>query len=146
MNDIKYSFGKYKVTKNEKTLLVQKIFSEIANNYDLMNDLMSFGTHRIWKREFLNIVNIQEKEKIIDVGTGTGDLVKMIYKKRKGNLITSVDLNYEMLNYAKKSINSLNDINWINSNAENLPFKKNFFDKYMISFCLRNITLIQKAM
>ena len=105
---------------------------------------MSFGAHRLWKKELVNLMNIQTKDKIIDVGSGTGDLIKLILKKKLINTVYSVDLNNEMLSFAKKKfINQ--KIKFIKANAEKLPFQNNYFDKYIISFCLRNITNINKS-
>jgi demethylmenaquinone methyltransferase/2-methoxy-6-polyprenyl-1,4-benzoquinol methylase len=148
MNNLKTNFGKRKITAEKKTPLVQKLFSEVSKKYDLMNDIMSFGTHRLWKKRLIEIMNINSNDKIIDVGSGTGDLTKIILKENKNVLIYSVDLNLEMLNEAKKQFNNQQQkkIKFINANAENLPFENNFFDKYVISFCLRNITYIEKAL
>ena len=144
MDNLKTNFGKRKVSSRLKTSLVQKIFSDVAEKYDLMNDLMSFGAHRLWKKELVNLMNIQTKDKIIDVGSGTGDLIKLILKKKLINTVYSVDLNNEMLSFAKKKfINQ--KIKFIKANAEKLPFQNNYFDKYIISFCLRNITNINKS-
>ena len=148
MNNLKINFGKRKIKAEKKTHLVQKLFSEISKKYDLMNDIMSFGTHRLWKKRLIEIMNINLNDKIIDVGSGTGDLARIILKENKDISIYSVDLNLEMLNEAKKQLNGQQkkNIKFINANAENLPFKNNFFDKYVISFCLRNITYIEKAL
>ena len=148
MNNLKTNFGKRKITAEKKTPLVQKLFSEVSKKYDLMNDIMSFGTHRLWKKRLIEIMNINSNDKIIDVGSGTGDLTKIILKENKNVLIYAVDLNLEMLNEAKKQFNDQQKkkIKFINANAEKLPFKNNFFDKYVISFCLRNITYIEKAL
>jgi len=148
MNNLKINFGKRKIKAEKKTPLVQKLFSEISKDYDLMNDIMSFGTHRLWKKRLIEIMNINFNDKIIDVGSGTGDLVKYILKEDKDVLIYSVDLNRKMLSKAKKQFNTQQKkkIKFINANAENLPFENNFFDKYVISFCLRNITFIEKAL
>ena len=148
MNNIKTNFGKRKITAEKKTFLVQKLFSEVSKKYDLMNDIMSFGTHRLWKKRLIEIMNINSNDKIIDVGSGTGDLSTIILKENKNVLIYAVDLNLEMLNEAKKQFNDQQkkNIKFINANAENLPFENNFFDKYVISFCLRNITYIEKAL
>ena len=145
MDNLKTSFGKTKVTKSIKTTLVQKVFSDVAKNYDLMNDLMSLGSHRLWKRELIDIMNIQITDNIIDVGSGTGDLVNLIIKKNLKNDVYSVDLNKEMLKYGKMRFKS-KKIKFVNANAENLPFNDNYFDKYIISFCLRNVTDIKKAL
>ena len=146
MDNLKTSFGKRKVTQKQKTSLVQDTFSEIANNYDLMNDFMSFGAHRIWKRQLIEIINVQNSDMIIDVGSGTGDLIKLILNKRPNiKQIYSVDLNKDMLNFGKKKFNN-KKIKFIQSNAEKMPFEDNYFDKYIISFCLRNVTDVKKAL
>ena len=148
MNNLKTNFDKRKIKVERKTPLVQKLFSEVSKKYNLMNDIMSFGTHRLWKKKLIEIMNINFNDKIIDVGSGTGDLAKIILKKNINVLIYSVDLNLEMLNEAKKQFNDQKKkkIKFINANAENLPFENNFFDKYVISFCLRNVTYIEKAL
>ena len=92
-------------------------------------------------------MNIQSKDLIVEVGSGTGDIANLIHKNYSKTSIISVDLNFNMLKHGKqKIINKSNTISWVNCNAENLPFKKNTFDKYIISFCLRNITLIDNAL
>ena len=143
MNNLKTNFGKRKVAPDTKTSLVQEIFSDVAANYDLMNDIMSFGAHRLWKSELIDFINIQSDDCIIDVGSGTGDLINLILKK-KFNKIYSVDLNKEMQKYAKKRFKN-QKLHFITANAENLPFEKNYFDKYIISFCLRNVTDIKRG-
>ena len=145
MNNTKTNFGKRKVNPKLKTKLVQEVFTDVAKKYDLMNDLMSFGAHRLWKKEFIDLMNIQSKDKIIDVGSGTGDLINLILKKNLSNYIYSIDLNDQMLNFGKLRFES-KKIKFINANAEKLPFKDNSFDKYIISFCLRNVTNINLAL
>jgi len=148
IDNLKKKFGKRKIQEKNKTPLVQEVFTGVAKKYDLMNDLMSFGSHRLWKKIFIEMMNIQNNEVIIDVGSGTGDLDKLILNENNNVSIYSVDLNIEMLNKAKKSFNNeqTNKIQFIHANAEKLPFENNFFDKYVISFCLRNITYIEKAL
>ena len=138
------NFGYKKVTPKEKTKLVQKVFSDVATNYDLMNDVMSFGAHRFWKKIFIDIVNPTNGDKIIDVGSGSGDLVLEIQKVNINTKIDIVDLNNEMLNEGKKRIKK-KDVNFYLQNAENLSFKNNSYDKYLISFCLRNVTDIDQS-
>lgn len=145
MDTLKTNFGKRKVSPKEKTLLVQRVFSDVAKNYDTMNDFMSLGAHRLWKAELIEFLNIQKKDKIIDVGSGTGDLINLILKKNLKNILFSVDLNDEMLNYGKKKFKRKN-VQFIKANAEKLPFENNCFDKFIISFCLRNVTNINKAL
>jgi ubiquinone/menaquinone biosynthesis methyltransferase len=139
------NFGYSKVTTKEKTELVQKVFSDVASNYDLMNDVMSFGAHRLWKTIFIDYVNPLKGEKIIDVGSGSGDLVLEIQKKNSNTIIDIVDLNQEMLNEGKKRIKKGN-VKFYLQNAENLDFESNTYDKYLIAFCLRNITKIDQAL
>ena len=138
------NFGYSKVTNKEKTKLVQKVFSDVANNYDLMNDVMSFGAHRLWKKSFIDIVNPCEGDKIIDVGSGSGDLVLEILKRDLNLKIDMIDLNKEMLLEGKKRIKN-NNVKFFQQNAENLNFLNNIYDKYLISFCLRNVTDIDQS-
>ena len=138
------NFGYSKVTTKEKTKLVQKVFSNVANNYDLMNDVMSFGAHRLWKKSFIDIVNPCEGDKIIDVGSGSGDLVLEILKRDLNLKIDMIDLNKEMLLEGKKRIKN-NNVKFFQQNAEKLNFLNNIYDKYLISFCLRNVTDIDQS-
>ena len=138
------NFGYSKVTPKEKTKLVQKVFSDVANNYDLMNDVMSFGAHRLWKKSFIDIVNPSADDKIIDVGSGSGDLVLEILKRDLNLKIDMVDLNKEMLLEGKKRIKN-NNVKFFQQNAEKLSFLNNIYDKYLISFCLRNVTDIDQS-
>ena len=145
MNNLKTSFGKRKVSAKLKTSLVQEIFSNITKKYDVMNDFMSLGAHRLWKSGLIEMLNVQKNDKIIDVGSGTGDLINLILKKNIIKPIYSVDLNKQMINYSKKRFKNKN-IKFIRANAEKLPFKDNSFDKYIISFCLRNVTNMNEAL
>ena len=138
------NFGYLKVTPKEKTKLVQKVFSDVANNYDLMNDVMSFGAHRLWKKSFIDIVNPSSGDKIIDVGSGSGDLVLEILKRKLSLTIDMVDLNRAMLLEGKKRIKNDN-VKFSQQNAETLNFHDNKYDKYLISFCLRNVTDIDQS-
>ncbi len=138
------NFGYTKTTPKEKTKLVQKVFSDVALNYDFMNDVMSFGAHRLWKRIFIDIVNPSYNEKIIDVGSGSGDLVLEIQKRFINIKIDVVDLNKNMLKQGRKRIKKGN-VSFYQQNAEKLSFSNNSYDKYLISFCLRNITDIDQA-
>ena len=127
--------------------LVTRVFEDIFDKYDLINDLMSLGIHRIWKKEFINRLNPQKNTNLIDVASGTGDIARLYLNKInfKGN-VYCVDENRGMLNLNKKKINLNKNIKWFCSNAEKLPFKKNFFDYYTISFGIRNINNINIAL
>ena len=126
--------------------LVTKIFEDVSKKYDLMNDLMSLGIHRLWKRDFINWLNPQKNTKLIDVASGTGDIAKLFLDQINydGN-VYCVDENKEMLNISKKKLKNKNNIKWFCENAEELPFDSNEFDYYTISFGLRNIENIDKA-
>ena len=139
------NFGYTEVTPKEKTKLVQKVFSDVAFNYDFMNDIMSLGAHRLWKKIFIDLVNPLNDDIIIDVGSGSGDLVLEIQKKNLNANIDIVDLNEKMLNEGKKRIKKGN-VNFYKQNAENLGFANNYYDKYVIAFCLRNITDIDQSL
>ena len=146
MNKLNLNFGYTKVTSKEKTKLVQDVFTNVSKKYDLMNDLMSLGTHRLWKKEFVNIINPLNHEKIIDIGSGTGDIAKNILDLNFKGELHLLDLNSEMLKIGKATINKNKNLFFHQGNAENLNFEKNYFDKYIIAFCLRNITNIEKSM
>ena len=147
MKNLKNSFGKLKVSESQKTKLVQDLFTNITTKYDLMNNFMSFGAHHLWKKKLIDLIYIKSNDSILDVGSGTGDIVNLLNKNYANINITSVDLNLSMLEKGKQKIKyNENKIRWINCNAESLPFKDDIFDHYIISFCLRNITLIEKAL
>ncbi len=139
------NFGYKRVTPKEKTELVQKVFSDVAFNYDLMNDVMSFGAHRLWKRTLIDLINPSNQDKIIDVGSGSGDIAIEIQKRKLNTKIDLIDLNKEMLKLGKNRIKNRN-VKFYQQNAESLNFKNNFYDKYIISFCLRNVTNIDKSL
>ena len=145
MNKLSKNFGYLKVKPTEKTRLVQKVFSDVAKNYDLMNDILSFGTHRIWKKKLVEIVNPGKNEKIIDIGSGTGDIAKNILKTKFEGELHLLDLNKKMLKISKSSLTKNKKIFFHHGDAEKLKFKDNVFDKYIISFCLRNITNIEHS-
>ena len=146
MNKLNSSFVYTKVKPKEKTKLVQNVFSEITKNYDLMNDLMSFGSHRLWKKKFVEIINPKKNEIIIDVGSGTGDIAKNILKTKFNGELHLLDLNSQMLNISKSTFINYKNLYFHQGNAEDLKFKKNTFDKYTIAFCLRNITNIENRL
>lgn len=142
------NFGYKKVPLDEKEGMVKDLFSQVSTKYDLMNNLMSFGIHNIWKDTLIsNIHNLNGK--LLDVAGGTGDIAFRLYKKAiKSNIvpnITIADINPEMLKIAKdKAINNnmLFGIDFVECNAEKLPFDDNSFDYYTISFGIRNVTNI----
>jgi len=132
-----------KNTIQDKTKLVNSVFSKVNRKYDLMNDIMSLGVHRIWKNKFLDWMNPQEGNSLIDVASGTGDIAKMYSKIVKNSSeIYCIEPNEEMLQVGKKNLNKFKNIRWHKAAAEKLPFKSNTFDFYSISYGLRNVTNI----
>ena len=132
--------------KNKKKL-VTKVFNDVFDKYDIMNDLMSLGIHRVWKKQFIYWLNPQKNTKLIDVASGTGDLAKLYLDKINGRgLVFCVDENEEMLNLNKKKLKNNSNVKWFCNNAENLPFENNYFDYYTISFGIRNVNNINKAL
>ena len=126
---------------------VNKIFHSVASKYDLMNDLMSFGLHRKWKKRFVELIDLNFKKKniIMDLGCGTGDIMFQINNKSKLNsnyLAYLVDPNMEMMRYGIKKFKKKN-ISWVASYGEKLPFKNNMFDLVTKSFSLRNVDNIK---
>ena len=136
-----------KSTILDKTKLVNSVFSQVYKKYDLMNDIMSFGIHRIWKEKFIDWMNPHAESKLIDVASGTGDIAKLFSKKNNhSSIITCVEPNTKMLEEGKINLKKFKNIKWINSQAENLPVKDDTYDFYSISYGLRNVTDINKAL
>lgn len=143
-------FGFKAVSKNKKTFMISNIFHKIASKYDLMNDLMSFGIHRIWKQFLIHHSETYNGCKVLDLAGGTGDL-SIKFSKIVGNtgIVALVDINYTMLKTGQQKIRNLgvfNNILYIQANAESLPFPSNTFDCISISFGLRNFTNKEKAL
>ena len=127
--------------------IVNKVFNDVFDKYDLMNDLMSFGVHRFWKNIFINMLNPQKKTLLIDVASGTGDIAKLYLNKVSGKgYVYCVDENKGMLDINKEKFKQQNNIKWFCNNAEKLPFKNNYFDYYTISFGIRNVQNIKNAL
>jgi len=131
----------------DKTKLVNSVFNKVHKNYDLMNDLMSLGVHRLWKRDLISWMNPQPGNQIIDVAAGTGDLAKMISKKNTNkNNFCCVEPNKGMFEMGKEKLKYLSNIKWYLNSAEKLPFKENTFDFYTISYGIRNVTDINQSL
>lgn len=149
-------FGERTVTPDEKTGLVRGVFDSVAENYDIMNDLMSGGLHRLWKDSFVRRIRPKPGQRFLDVAGGTGDIAFRIHKKllqhpttNHQSPITVFDLNPNMLEVGRdRAIDRgwINDFEWITGNAAALPFEDNSFDVYTIAFGLRNVTLIDEAL
>ena len=131
----------------DKTKLVNSVFSGVYKRYDLMNDIMSFGLHRVWKEKFIEWMNPQQNTKLLDVASGTGDIARLFAKKTKKNVeIICVEPNKKMLQQGKLKLKNIENIHWLNANAEKLPIDDNTVDYYSISYGIRNVTDINKTL
>jgi len=140
------SFGFRDVPEDKKQALVGEVFSSVARNYDLMNDLMSAGVHRLWKDAMVDQLNPQPGWRVLDVAGGTGDIALRIARAAKGAEITVCDINPDMLAEGVRRAKGEGAISWIAGNAEALPFPDSEFDAYTIAFGIRNVTHIDKAL
>jgi len=146
-------FGFRTVARDEKAKMVRGVFDSVASNYDIMNDLMSGGIHRLWKNQMVDWLNPQPGWNTIDVGGGTGDIAFRIQDriaKRGGDShITVTDINHEMLKVGRgRAVDAhrLSGLSWLCGNAEQLPIPDNSMDAYTIAFCIRNVTDIPAAL
>lgn len=145
-----FDFGYERVTEEEKTEKVGAVFDSVSQKYDLMNDLMSLGLHRFWKRFAMMHTGLTEGMSALDVAGGTGDLASSLCQQvgKKGTVVLT-DINFNMLINGRSKLldqGKLNQINLIQSNAESLPFVNDSFDCITIGFGLRNITNKEKAL
>ena len=139
------NFKKIKNTqKIGKKFFIHKIFTSVSKKYDLMNDIMSLGLHRSWKNEVISHLDINNKSTILDLATGSGDIIKRI-KERGDCQCIGLDSNLDMLKVAKSRLKNY-QLDFINANAENLPFKNYSFDYVIVSFGLRNFHNISKSL
>ncbi len=130
----------------DKSKLVNKVFNKVYDKYDLMNDIMSLGTHRKWKKQLVSWLNPKKNNKIIDVASGTGDIAKLCSEYSRNECeMTCVEPNEKMFLEGKKKLKNFDKIKWFLSPAEKLPFKDNSFDYYVISFGIRNVTDLNKS-
>jgi demethylmenaquinone methyltransferase/2-methoxy-6-polyprenyl-1,4-benzoquinol methylase len=127
--------------------LVKNVFNNVYDKYDLMNDFMSLGIHRIWKKDLIQLMNPSKGKKLIDVACGTGDLGKLYLDSVGANQkILCVDPNKGMIKKGKSKLKKYKNIKWIIASAENLPIQDNSCDYYTISFGLRNTKNLNKAL
>ena len=129
--------------------MVQKVFSDVAKDYDLMNNLMSLGMHHLWKDEFVG--DLRPGKVLLDVAGGTGDISRRFVSMGGGRTSVVCDLNNNMLKIGQSKLIDDNfpfrdQIKWVHGNAESLPFDDESFDLYSISFGIRNVTNIEKAL
>jgi demethylmenaquinone methyltransferase/2-methoxy-6-polyprenyl-1,4-benzoquinol methylase len=145
----KSNFGFKEVDEDKKESLVQNVFTRVANKYDLMNDLMSFGLHHTWKTQVIDEIKPTSEDILLDVACGTGDISKK-FIEAGGKEAYLCDLNQAMLDAGKHKLAQANprilkNMNFVCANAEELPFADNLFDYYTISFGIRNVTHIEKV-
>ena len=140
------NFGDQLVSPEEKTRRVGEVFSSVARRYDLMNDLMSGGMHRLWKDRFVSRVKPRPGEQILDMAGGTGDVAFRM--ARRGARVTVADINAEMLEVGKERAarREIGGLEWRVENAEALTFADGGFDAYTIVFGIRNVTDIPAAL
>lgn len=143
-------FGMRAVQPDEKTELVRGVFDSVAENYDVMNDLMSMGVHRLWKDRLIRMIRPRPGWRCLDVAGGTGDIAFRLRKSAGVTAnITILDLDEAMLTVGRdRAINRgyAGDFTWVNGNADSLPFPAESFDLYTIAFGLRNVTHIDTAL
>ena len=136
-----------KSTIQDKAKLVNSVFSEVYNKYDLMNDVMSLGIHRIWKDKFIDWMNPARNSSLIDVASGTGDIAKLFYlRNRNSSTVTCIEPNEDMFKKGRNNLINFKNIKWIKSRAESLPVENNMYDFYSISYGIRNVSDINKTL
>ena len=150
MKKNKSFFGFKKVSSVVKQGLVNHVFNEVSEKYDVMNDVMSFGVHRLWKKKLVNMVPVNSQY-ILDVASGTGDIAVNVNSNHKlqDSQLVMCDINSNMLEKGRNRIinnNMMNRTSLIVGNAEKLPFKDNMFDCYIIAFGIRNVSNINYAL
>ena len=130
-------------TKN----LVSEVFDKVYDKYDLMNNLMSLGIHKSWKKQLIYSMNPKTNTKLIDVACGTGDIAKLFVDATKNkSKVQCVDPNKKMISLSKQKLRDCKNISWKIASAEKLPFKDSEFDYYTISFGLRNTKNLNKSL
>ena len=142
----KFQFGDQLVSPEEKTRRVGGVFSSVARRYDVMNDLMSGGMHRLWKDRFVHRVKPRPGETILDMAGGTGDIAFKMAKR--GAQVTVADINPDMLGVGEERarVRGIEGLVWAVENAETLSFADLTFDAYTIAFGIRNVTDIPAAL
>ncbi|WP_336278716.1 bifunctional demethylmenaquinone methyltransferase/2-methoxy-6-polyprenyl-1,4-benzoquinol methylase UbiE [Bartonella sp. CB175] len=149
---MEYSFGFKRVDEAQKQSMVDNVFHSVAENYDKMNDVLSLGLHRVWKNAMITWLSPPAlfNWKVLDVAGGTGDIAfRILNASRQQARVTVLDINGSMLNVGKKRAqkNGLASlINFVEANAENLPFEDKSFDAYTIAFGIRNVPHIDQAL
>lgn len=143
-------FGFRTIAKDDKENMVAEVFHSVAAKYDLMNDLMSFGIHRIWKRFTIDCSGVRRGQRVLDLAGGTGDLTAKFSRLvgEQGEVVLA-DINDSMLKMGREKLRNqgiVGNVSYVQANAEALPFPDNSFDCITISFGLRNVTNKEKAL
>ncbi|MGY6518524.1 MAG: bifunctional demethylmenaquinone methyltransferase/2-methoxy-6-polyprenyl-1,4-benzoquinol methylase UbiE [Lysobacteraceae bacterium] len=143
-------FGYRDVPVAEKKKLVGEVFSSVAGKYDLMNDLMSFGIHRVWKRYFVGTSGVKRGDRVLDLAGGTGDIAALLHERvgADGEVVLG-DINAGMLRVGRDRLTDrgrVSGLRWVQLNAEALPFPDRSFDLVTIAFGLRNVTDKDRAL
>lgn len=141
-------FGFTSVSVEEKSSRVREVFDSVATNYDVMNDLMSLGIHRVWKQAFLDWLAPRAGQHLLDVAGGTGDIASL-WRKRGGGPVTVCDINAEMIGVGRDRLAKAggdDGVDWVVGNAEDLPLADGSVDRVTIAFGLRNVTRIDRAL
>ena len=144
MKNATTDFGYQKVSPEEKTLRVSQVFTSVASRYDLMNDLMSFGAHRLWKRYAVALAGIRAGARVLDVAGGTGDMAAL-FRSAVGDAgeVVVCDINPDMLGEGRDNLvnrGMCTGFSFVQADAQALPFVDNCFDCVSIAFGLRNVT------
>ena len=153
-NNKKYFFGHTEVSKQDKVKKVNDVFTSVAKRYDIMNDILSFGTHRLWKEilvsSITNLISTRKEFNYVDLACGTGDIgYRLLDRKSKNINVLMMDINETMLEHAKKRKEYKNykkNINFVASDAENIPLASNSIDCITIAFGIRNVASIENAL
>ena len=143
-------FGFRDVPVGDKKKLVGEVFSSVARQYDLMNDLMSLGIHRVWKRYFVGTSGVKRGDRVLDLAGGTGDIAALLHERvgETGSIVLG-DINAQMLGVGRDRLTDrglVRGLEYVQLNAEALPFPDRSFDLVTIAFGLRNVTDKQKAL
>ncbi len=149
MTDQTTHFGYQTVPETEKAGLVHGVFTRVASKYDIMNDLMSGGVHRLWKDAMMDWLAPRPGQKLLDVAGGTGDVAFRFLGRAPGATATVLDMTESMLIEGQKRAEAeslARALTWVVGDAMALPFKDNSFDVYTISFGIRNVTRVQDAL
>ena len=140
-------FGFDKVDEDKKVDQVRQVFDSVAEKYDLMNDVLSFGTHRLWKRRCISEAAVKPGMKILDIASGTADLAIEFAKRAGAENVIASDINHEMLAIGRRRLQTAGlPAETVEADAENLPFKDDSFDVVTVSFGIRNMTHKDRAL